>query len=82
MHIRNDTIFLSSTILNCSQSALHVTDNSHMKDVLQLTTVIVMASSAKKEIHDSKSLKTFRRWSFGDNFTIETDDEAQISLQK
>ena len=39
-----------------------------------------MASSAKKKIYDSKSLKTFRRWSFGDNFTIETDDEAQISL--
>ena len=37
------------TILNHSQSALHVTDNSPMKDVLQLTTVIVMASSAKKK---------------------------------
>ena len=40
---------LLSTILNHSQSALHVTDNSPMKDVLQLTTVIVMASSAKKK---------------------------------
>ena len=68
--------------MNCSQSTLHVTDNSRMKDVLQLTTVIVIASSAKKEIHDSKSLKAFRKWSFGDNFTIETDDEAQISLRK
>ena len=29
--------------------ALHVTDNSPMKDVLQLTTAIVMASSAKKK---------------------------------
>ena len=29
--------------------ALHVTDNSPMKDVLQLTTTIVMASSAKKK---------------------------------
>ena len=51
----------------------------HMKDVLQLTTAIVMASSAKK-IYDSKSLKTFRRWSSSDNFTIESDEEAQISL--
>ena len=40
---------LLSTILNHSQSALHVTDNSPMKDVLQLTTVIVMASSANKK---------------------------------
>ena len=40
---------LLSTILNHSQSALHVTDNSSMKDVLQLTTAIVMASSAKKK---------------------------------
>ena len=66
--------------MNCSQSALHITDDSHMKDVLQLTTAIVMASSAKKKKYVSKSLKTFRRWSFGGEFTIETDDEAQISL--
>ena len=41
-----------------------------------------MPSIAKKKKYnyDSKSLKTFRRWSFSDNFTIETDDEAQISL--
>ena len=32
----------------CSQSALHVTDDSHIKDVFQLKTVIVMTSSAKK----------------------------------
>ena len=37
--------FLSSTILNRSQSALHITDDSCMKDVLQLTTAIAMASS-------------------------------------
>ena len=54
------TVFLSSTILNHSQSALHVTDNSRMKDVLQLTTAIVMASSAKKKMYDSKSLHTIR----------------------
>ena len=35
-----------------------VTDDSHMKDVWQLTTAIVMASSAKKKRYDSKSLKT------------------------
>ena len=39
------TVFLSSTILNRS----HVTDDSRMKDVLQLKAVIVMASSAKKK---------------------------------
>ena len=38
---KNDTVFLSSTILNHSQSTLHVTDNSRMKDVLQLTTAII-----------------------------------------
>ena len=41
-------VFLSFTILNCFQSALHITDDSCTKDVLQLTTVIVMASSIKK----------------------------------
>ena len=81
-NFKKDTVVLTSTILNCSQSALHVTDNSHMKDVLQLTTAIVTAFSAKKKYYDSKSLKTFRRWSFSDNFTIETDDEAHISLRK
>ena len=27
--------------------------------------------------YDSKSLKTFRRWSFSNNFTVETDDKAE-----
>ena len=45
--LKNNTIFLSSTILNCSQSALHVTDNQRMKDVLQLTTANDIATSAK-----------------------------------
>ena len=53
-----------------------------MKDVLPLTTVIVMVSSAKKKKYDSKSFETFVRWSFSDNFTLETDNEAQISLRK
>ena len=47
----NVTVFLSSTISNRSQSALPVTDDSRMKDVLQLTAAIVMASSAKKKKH-------------------------------
>ena len=33
-------------------------------------------------MYDSKSLKIFRKWSFSDNFTIETDNEARISLWK
>ena len=33
-------------------------------------------------IYDSKSLKIFRKWSFSDNFTIETDNEARISFKK
>ena len=41
-----------------------------------------MASGAKKKKHDSVSLKTFKRWSFSDDFTVETDDEGQISLLK
>ena len=46
---KNLTVFLLSTILNRSQSALHVIDDSRMKDVLQLTAVIVMVSSVKKK---------------------------------
>ena len=30
---KKGTVYVSSTILNHSQSALHVTDDSHMKDV-------------------------------------------------
>ena len=45
------TIFLSSTIVNRSQNASHVTDDSLVKDVLQLTAAIVMASSVKKKQH-------------------------------
>ena len=47
LYIQN--LNLLSTIFHHSQSALHVTDNSPMKDVLQLTTAIVMASSAKEK---------------------------------
>ena len=50
------TVSLSATILNHS----HVTDDSRMNNVLQLTGVIIMASSAKKKKHDSKHLKTIR----------------------
>ena len=39
--------------------------------------VIVMAASAKKKT--TLTLKTIRIKSFSDNFTVETDDEAQIS---
>ena len=49
MKLKKNTVFLLSTILNHSQNALHVTDKSHMRDVLQLTTAIVMASHAKKK---------------------------------
>ena len=56
MKLKKNTVFLLSTILNHSQNALHVTDKSHMKDVLQLTTAIVMASHAKKKNY-SKSKK-------------------------
>jgi len=41
-----------------------------------------MASAAKKKKYDSVSLKTFKRWSFSDDFTAETDDEDQIALLK
>ena len=41
----------------------------------ELITAIVTASSAKKKKCDSKSLKTFSRWSIdGDHFTVETAD--------
>ena len=41
-----------------------------------------MASSAKKIRCDSKSLKTISMQSFSDNFTVQTDHEARISLWK
>ena len=41
-----------------------------MKDVLQLTGVIVMASSDKKKVYDSKSVKTIRMKSFSGNSTV------------
>ena len=44
--LKNDTIFLLSAILNHSQSALHIPDNSRIKVVLQLPAT-AMASSAK-----------------------------------
>ena len=50
------TVSLLSIILNHS----HVTDDSRMNNVLQLTGAIIMASSAKKKKHDSKHLKTIR----------------------
>ena len=79
-NFKNATVFLLSTILNHSQSALFVTDDIHMKDVLQLAvTIVIMASSAKKRISDSKSLKTIRMKPFSDNFIAETDVEAQIT---
>ena len=62
---KNVAVFLhvSSTILNHSQSALHVTDDSRIKI-----------------LYDSKSLETFRRWSFSGNSTLKSDDPPQISL--
>ena len=52
--------FFYSTVLTHSENALHVTDDSRVKDMLQLTAAIVMASSTKKKMYDSKSLKTIR----------------------
>ena len=47
---KKGSVYVSSTILNHSQSALFVTDDIHMKDVLQLAvTIVIMASSAKKK---------------------------------
>ena len=55
-----------------------------MKDVLQLAATIVMASSVKTKVYDSKSLKTMRMKSLSDNFTLffETDDEARNLFMK
>ena len=47
-----------------------------MKDVLQLTTATVMASSAKIKNMTPK-VKTFRRWSIINSFTVETDQKAE-----
>ena len=62
--------FFYSTILTRSQNPLYVIDDSHIKDMLQLTAAIVMASSTRKKMYDSKSLKTIRMYSFSDNFTM------------
>ena len=54
-----------------------------MKDILLLLTAIVMACSAKKKMFAGKSFKTFNwRWSLSDDFTVEDDNEAQISFWK
>ena len=45
---KNITVLLLSSTLIIVQ--LHITDDSHMKDVLQLTTEIVVASSTKKKL--------------------------------
>ena len=39
-------------------------------------------SSAKNKNYNSVSLKTFRRWSFSDDFAVETNAKGQISLLK
>ena len=41
-----------------------------------------MASSAKKKKIETVSLRTFKNWSFCEDFTVETDDDDQISLLK
>ena len=54
-----------------------------MKDVLQLAATIIMASSVKTKVYDSKSLKTMRMKSFKWQFYIfETDDEARNLFMK
>ena len=37
---------------------------------------------SQEKKYDSNSLKTFKRRAFSDNFTVETDDVARISLWK
>ena len=60
---------------------MHVTGDTRMKDdVLQLAAAILLwLPVPRKGISDSKSLKTIRMKPFSDNFTVETDVEAQIS---
>ena len=41
--------FFYSSVLDWSQNALHVIDDSCVKDVLQLSGAIVMASSDKRK---------------------------------
>ena len=65
-----------------SQNALHVTDDSCVKGVLQLTGTIVMASSDKKKIYDSKSLTTITIKSFSDNFTVKLMMRPESLYQK
>ena len=58
--LKRTLLFFYSTILTRSQNPLHVIDDPRVKDTLQLTAVIVMASSTEKKMYDSKSLKTIR----------------------
>ena len=41
-----------------------------------------MASNAKKKKIETVSLRTFKKWSFSEDFTVETGDDDQISLLK
>ena len=52
---KNITVLLLSSTLIIVQ--LHITDDSHMKDVLQLTTEIVVASSTKKKLKKLKNIQ-------------------------
>ena len=83
---------LSSAILYRSQSALCGSCSPHgspthivfppfprLKDS---KSTFKMASNAKKKKIETISLRTFKKWSFSEDFTVETGDDDQISLLK
>ena len=81
-NLKKTLSFFYSSIMSRSQNALHVTDDSCVKGVLQLTGTIVMASSDKKKIYDSKSLTTITIKSFSDNFTVKLMMRPESLYQK
>ena len=49
------------------------------KDAFHVSLVLILASAAKKKKSESVSLKTFKKWSFGGDFKVETDEDNNIT---
>ena len=78
-YMRTETLLseLLSAILYHSQSALRGTGDMcffcHLFDNQQQIIMASCSSVHKKKNYDSVSLKTFRKWSFSDDFAVKTD---------
>ena len=83
--MQTETLFneLSSAILYRSQNTLPGTGDTCSFDHLRMKdfwlSIADHSSAAKKKKYHSVSLKTFRRWSFSDDFVVESDAKGHCS---